>query len=344
MRRKAWVSVAAVLFGMIGLARGQEPTTMTAVAPLAIVTPTLDGVISAGEWTDANSYTFDGTDLLRPGWVNPTTAIRPASSWSCTFYVKHDASYVYVATVVTDNVIMNDSGATQWDDDNMELYFDPNNSNSNPKEGTATGGFQISYKSDDSVGGGQGYNNWWNARARIAAPGYTIEFRISKSLTGMVTGRKYGFDLSPDEDDDGTGRDCQIWWNSKVDTAWNIETTWGEITLSTQTLAPTTPPTAPGGLAATAISSSRVSLTWTDNSNNEQLFKIERSPNGTAFTEITTVNADVTSFVDMGLSADTQYWYRVRAYNAAGDSGYSNTANVRTPLPELGIIRWFRYR
>jgi len=344
MRHKAWIPAVAVLLGLTGWANGQEPTTMTAVAPLAVVTPVLDGVIASGEWTDANSYTFDGTDQLRPGWNNTATALRSATNWSCTFYVKHDVNYVYIATVVTDDVISNDSAANLWDDDNMEIYFDPNNSNSSPKGGTATGGFQISYNSDDVRSGGQGYNNWWNAKARIAPPGYIVEFRVSKSLTGMVTGGKYGFDLSPDEDDNGTGRDCQVWWNSKIDTAWDIETTWGDIILSTQTLAPTTPPTAPGNLAAVAISSTRVSLTWMDNSNNEAYFKIERSLNGTAFNQITSVTANVASFMDTGLSADTQYWYRVRASNVVGDSAYSNTANVRTSLPELGPRRWFLYR
>ena len=44
------------------------------------------------------------------------------------------------------------------------------------------------------------------------------------------------------------------------------------------------PPTAPGNLAAAAVSSSRIDLTWTDNSSNEQGFKVERSTDGVTFT------------------------------------------------------------
>ena len=48
------------------------------------------------------------------------------------------------------------------------------------------------------------------------------------------------------------------------------------------------------------------------------------------FAEIATVGANVTSFSDTGLSRFTIYTYRVRAFNDAGNSGYSNTAASRT--------------
>jgi len=342
MKRNAWVVVGMFVLLGVGFAQAQEPTTMTAVAPLAATTPTLDGVISPGEWTDANSYYFDGTDQLRPGWVAEGVALTPAD-WSCTFYVKHDTRYIYIATVVTDDVIQNDSGTNQWDDDAMEIYFDPNNSNSNPKESTATGGFQMSYKSEDAGGvGGQGLNVWWWAKAAIAAPGYTVEFRIDKTQTGMVTGGKYGFELSPDDDDDGTGRDNQIWWNGKDGNAWDIEIPWGDIILSTQPLSLLPAPT---NLTAVAVSTNTINLTWTDNSTSETSFKIERSPNGSAFTEITTVTASVAAYSDSGLSPGTRYWYRVRAYSPAlGDSTYSNVADATTRSDALAVKRSRGYR
>ena len=92
-------------------------------------------------------------------------------------------------------------------------------------------------------------------------------------------------------------------------------------------------PAAPDTISATAISSIEIGLAWTDNSNNEDGFKIERSPGGISFTPIDTVSADVTSYSDTGLSAGTEYWYRVRAYNTTGDSGYTNTANATTNIP-----------
>lgn len=92
----------------------------------------------------------------------------------------------------------------------------------------------------------------------------------------------------------------------------------------------TTPtlPAAPTNLTATATSSSQIQLTWTDNANNETGYKVERSTNGVDFVEIAPSLGNVTSFTDSNVSAGVKYFYRVRAYNAAGNSGYSNIASA----------------
>jgi hypothetical protein len=89
-------------------------------------------------------------------------------------------------------------------------------------------------------------------------------------------------------------------------------------------------PLPPTNLTATAVSSSQINLSWTDNSNSETGFKVERSTDGTTFTQIATVAANVTTYVNTGLPALTRYYYRVRAYNAGGNSAYSNIAPART--------------
>jgi PKD repeat protein len=93
-----------------------------------------------------------------------------------------------------------------------------------------------------------------------------------------------------------------------------------------------TPPTAPTGLTATAVARNQINLSWTDNSNNETGFKIERCKGSscTSFVQIATVGADATTYSSTGLNRNTWYRYRVRAYNAAGNSAYSNTASAKT--------------
>jgi titin len=89
-------------------------------------------------------------------------------------------------------------------------------------------------------------------------------------------------------------------------------------------------PAAPSGLTNTAVSSSQINLAWTDNSSNEDGFKIERSSDGTSFSQVGTVGVNVRTFSSTGLQRNRRYWHRVRAYNAVGNSAYSNTVNVRT--------------
>src|SRR6185369_15785013 len=87
-------------------------------------------------------------------------------------------------------------------------------------------------------------------------------------------------------------------------------------------------PVAPSGLSTTAVSTTQINLSWTDNAPNETGFKIERATDGVTFTQIGTTAANVTTFNNTGLSAGVTYSYRVRATNSGGDSGYSNIAST----------------
>jgi titin len=89
-------------------------------------------------------------------------------------------------------------------------------------------------------------------------------------------------------------------------------------------------PSAPTGLSAAAASSSEISLTWTDNSDNEDGFKIERKTSGGTFAEVATVLTDTTIYSDTTVSPETTYYYRIRAYNTTGDSAYSDEAHATT--------------
>ena len=97
---------------------------------------------------------------------------------------------------------------------------------------------------------------------------------------------------------------------------------------------------APSNLTASAVSDTQINLSWTDNSNNEGEFLIERDTNSN-FTApvVKSAWADSTIFTDAGLSPNTTYYYRVRARNSTDSSGYSNTASattLQTPPPPSG--------
>ena len=92
---------------------------------------------------------------------------------------------------------------------------------------------------------------------------------------------------------------------------------------------PLEPPTAPTCLSAVAVSSCRIDLTWRDNATDEDRFEIERKLEGVAYSQIATVEEDVTGYQDTGLSPGS-YCYRVRACNAGGNSKYCDEFCVVT--------------
>jgi len=94
----------------------------------------------------------------------------------------------------------------------------------------------------------------------------------------------------------------------------------------------TTVPVAPSLLTATAPTPSAVNLTWIDNSDNENGFKIERSTDNINFTEIATTSTSTTSYIDLAVSPVSLYYYRIRATNIIGDSPYTSpSTSITTP-------------
>jgi subtilisin family serine protease len=93
---------------------------------------------------------------------------------------------------------------------------------------------------------------------------------------------------------------------------------------------PPPPPAAPSDLAAAAVDHQRIDLTWTDNSDNESGFEVQRSTDAFVTFAVINVGANVTSFQNTGLAASTTYAYRVLAKNTGGSSDFSNTASATT--------------
>jgi hypothetical protein len=96
--------------------------------------------------------------------------------------------------------------------------------------------------------------------------------------------------------------------------------------------ADTTPPTVPSGLAASALSSSQINLSWTASTDNAGVtgYNVYR-----AGTKIGT--SGTTTYLDSGLSASTSYAYNVSAFDAAGNtSAQSAGASATTPASSGG--------
>jgi hypothetical protein len=120
-------------------------------------------------------------------------------------------------------------------------------------------------------------------------------------------------------------------------------------TASATTTAVATVPQAPTGLAASAVSSSQINLSWVAPSNGGSAitgYKIERSANSSSTwsTLVANTASSSTTYSNTGLATSTSYTYRVSAINAIGTSVPSSTASATTsgtvstaPQPPTGL-------
>ena len=90
---------------------------------------------------------------------------------------------------------------------------------------------------------------------------------------------------------------------------------------------------APSNLILSSPGAGQAMLQWTDNSNNETGFYIQRKGSNNIFQTVDSVSGNVTSYVD-NLSQTDTYTYRVIAFNSTSLSDYSNESSiVVTALP-----------
>ncbi len=101
---------------------------------------------------------------------------------------------------------------------------------------------------------------------------------------------------------------------------------------------PPQPPTAPTGLSATSTNPQNVALAWSDASDNELGFRLERAEGINPFQSLTNVPANSVSFLDTSVSPGKSYRYRVVAIGEAGEAPSLevsvNVASLPPPPPE----------
>ncbi|MFH0887580.1 MAG: fibronectin type III domain-containing protein, partial [Planctomycetota bacterium] len=163
-------------------------------------------------------------------------------------------------------------------------------------------------------------------------------FVISRSATSGGTYTQIATVLAGVEVYTDTGRAANSTWYYQVCAKNSV----GNSDSSNEAFAttPDAPPTAPSTLVATAISPTRIDLTWADNSSNETGFKIQRSTTSASsgFTEIYTPGAGIEAQQDNSVGSATTYWYKVCATNAGGDSAYTTAATATTPAEPVYSI------
>lgn len=92
----------------------------------------------------------------------------------------------------------------------------------------------------------------------------------------------------------------------------------------------------PSNLTAKAVSASQIDLEWTDETDKETGYRIERKTGGGSYEVIATVAADTSAYSDSGLTKGTTYTYRVKAVGNGlliKDSQYSDEVSAKTKVP-----------
>ena len=97
---------------------------------------------------------------------------------------------------------------------------------------------------------------------------------------------------------------------------WNEILTWCHTTIEAPTL-----------LTATLVPPN-IDLAWVDNSDNETCFTVWRSTDGTNFTLLDTLGANVEAYTDTTATPGVTYWYRVQACTDSDTSDFSNTVET----------------
>jgi serine protease len=156
-------------------------------------------------------------------------------------------------------------------------------------------------------------NGVWSAWVDVGAP--PANSVVYNNISGLTAGTVYQYRL----------RGC----NAAGCSAW-VQT--GDVSI------PTAPPSAPFNLVAAVASGTSAAVSWTDGSSDETLFSLaraQRNADGTwpAYTPLTSLAANATSFNSTGLVAGGAYRYQLRACSPAGCSAWA-TSNIVT-LPTV---------
>ena len=285
-------------------------------------------VVNAKKRTTSTTITINGNPS-EAAWefANPVTkAIIGTPNNTVSYAVLWDSLYLYVAVKVTDANKFNDS-SNPWDDDAVEFYIDADN-NGGTSYGVNDRQIMKEWNSSsvwEKTNKTSGLTHAW---ANITG-GYAIEMRVAWSNMAIVNpapGFRIGFDIACDDDDNGSARESQRMWAGDGNN-WQYPQNFGDLVLITT--ADTQAPSAPTNLAASSITQSSLTLSWTASTDNVGVTGYDVFRNGS---KINTSLVTATTYNVTGLTAATAYQFFVQAKDAAGNtSGNSNTLNVTTP-------------
>lgn len=95
-------------------------------------------------------------------------------------------------------------------------------------------------------------------------------------------------------------------------------------------------PEAPSNLTGSVVDFKTISIEWSDNSDNEEGFVVLRKKGDETFINYKTLAENTTEFSDSLLDSETQYAYRIFAFNGGGNSDTTDILELTTPVEPAG--------
>jgi hypothetical protein len=169
----------------------------------------------------------------------------------------------------------------------------------------------------------------WNESSGILNK-YRLESRVAGAVTWTEIAQIHYYTNSYNH----TGLVCGTSYEYRVRayrSGYEFYSGYSNVLTATTSACP--PPPAPTSLTLSQITLTGINLAWVDNASNETGYRVERSLDaGTTWTEIAQLAGNSTSYSNTGLTCQTTYRYRVRAYRATDNSfsSYSTSPSAAT--------------
>lgn len=312
------------------------------IAAMIVSAPT-DGLFSPHGGSKMARCRWNGTIPLSDLNNFETLAINPDTyannEWFIRVYLRLDNNFDIISPTGSGSHLLRSLHTSPT---TMEFVEDQSSNSTNTGVRVNSNNFDVSvfagklqpgqwYKYERYVHYGSGIiRTWWNGSLR--AESTTLNFAGSK-FGNLNLASNWG-DPSPDATNDLYFDDFELF--SDLNTGSAVTGLMSNATIQVSGGgADTTPPTAPSSLSATAMSASRIDLSWTASTDAVGVtnYLVERALGAGSFAQIGT--SATTTYSDTGLAESTTYRYQVRATDAAGNlSAYSSIVTQTTlPLP-----------
>jgi Carbohydrate family 9 binding domain-like len=164
--------------------------------------------------------------------TNNSGAVDNAADLSAKIHTVYDKEALYVFVEVSDDTVETSRSQSPWNDDSVEVYVDGGNEKAAAYDGNDTQFvFSVNKKSFAST---KERLDGVDQKFVLGDKGYTAEIKIpwaNVGVTGVAAGKKIGFEVELNDDDDGVDRDGKLAWNADKDQCWTDPSYFGVLEL-----------------------------------------------------------------------------------------------------------------